>query len=109
MLPVPDCNQSLNNLIDSLESKQILSLLGLWDKKSDLEELTGILYCLKDKFKISTTIDEYYYNAIRRENEILQQSVYNDIKKTYNKRSRYLTNCGSSQCEFRFNGCNYSP
>ena len=49
MLPTPDMNQSLNQWIDALETKQLLSLLQLWDGYDNYEELTGILICLQDK------------------------------------------------------------
>ena len=48
MLPTPNINQSLNEWIDTQESKEILSLLQLWIEKDNYEELTGILLCLKD-------------------------------------------------------------
>ena len=110
--PVPDKKQSFDSWIDSLESKKILALLCLWDDKTNLDELTEILDCLKDKFKVSTTVNNYYNTSIEKELEKEKEIFDNNIivtNRTQNKRYRYNSSCGRSQCEFRTNGCNHSP
>jgi hypothetical protein len=109
MYPIPNKSISLNNWIDSLESTQILSLLQLWNENSDYEELTGILICLKDKFKNSNIINQYYENSIKNilknETNIENDSLFDP--NIIPIRIKNSSNCGRSQCEFRHNGCNH--
>ena len=111
MLPVPNNNISLNDWVDSLESQQILSLLDLWKGKTNFEDIPELIDYLKTTFKKSGTIKEHYDISIKRENErvIFEKTLLNSESPTKRKRFNYTSNCGRSQCEFRFNGCHHSP
>ena len=109
MQPIPNKDISLEYWIDKLESTQILSLLDLWNGKTKFEDLPELIDYLKKTFKKSNTIKQYYDMFIEQETE--KSNFYNNTvtSKPFNKRSRSTSNCGGSQCEFRFNGCSHSP
>ena len=107
MIPVPSTDLSLNDWIDSLESTQILSLLDLWKGKTNFEDISELMEYLKTTFKKSGTIKQHYDTSIKRKNEkaMFDKTLFELELPT--KRYRYTSNCGRSQCEFRFDGCDH--
>ena len=106
--PTPDKDISLNSWIDTLDSPQILSLLNLWAGKTSFEDLPELISYLKTKFRNSNTIKQYFDESIKKAKE---QAIFDNLIITGPpaKRYRFTTNCGASQCEFRFRGCDHTP
>ena len=103
MLPIVNINLSYDEWIDSLNSEQTLLLM-------------------KHILKKSGTLKKYYDDSKEKEREKRKKrekdlgidiNDINDINNINNiiesSRKRTRLNCGSSQCEMRFNGCNHSP
>ena len=109
MIPIPSKDLLLNDWIESLDSCQILLLLDLWKGKTYFEDIPELTEYLKTIFKKSYTIKQHYDIAIKKANE--KDIFDNDIIdfEPPAKRYCYTSNCGRSQCEMRFNGCNHSP
>ena len=112
-LPLPELDVSLTNWIDSLESKQILSLLDLWNGKTTFEDIPELIDYLKNTYKKSYIIKQHYENSINKKRKAALFDKLDIASELQFKRSikqhRFTSNCGSSQCEFRFNGCDHSP
>ena len=98
--------------IDTLDSKRLILILDLANKKNYLEDIFEILQFLKSKLKNSDDIRQYYDN-IDNKNKNNKRAINSrdpiSNNKSSNKYYQSPFNCGSSQCEFRFNGCNHSP
>ena len=120
MFPIKDSNIDFDNWIDTLDFKNILSLLESSEKNNYLDN--GIYNYLKYKIKNSEKIKKYYDDIDKKnkppiifdDNDDInnaEQTIYNSNNKITNKRFKYAFtgNCGGSQCEFRFNGCSHLP
>jgi len=109
MFPYPNKDKTLKCWIDSLDFNEILMLMHFWNETINFDEKSEIIDILKEKFKKSNMVKKFYDDSIKKEHE---KSMFDEIsiaRKPSIKRSRYTSNCGGSQCEFRFNGCSHSP
>jgi len=108
MLPNPTKDISFNNWIESLETREIIALLQMWNNNNNFNDDPELIKYLKDKLTSADTIKKYYDNRLRLLS-ILDTKSTDTVTTFPTKRYRYVGNCGRSQCEFRFNGCDHSP
>ena len=69
MLPVPSNDKSLNDWVDKLESNQVLSLLNLWNGKTNFDDTEELIEYLKSTFKKSGTIKQHYDDSLKKKKE----------------------------------------
>ena len=118
MIPIPNSFTDMDDWVSQLEFDNLISLLNYSQSNATNLEKNHIDKTLRNLLNNLQVIKQYYDKKKRTpeqtmfDNIILPHSILKSRSKQRSKRQKFeknidglYQNCGSSQCEMRFNGC----